>query len=118
MLVARLRALARRGSVPRPAVLTHGDLALDPATRACTRAGAAIDLTPRELALLAALLARPGEVVAKGDLLRRVWGDDFEGDANIVEVYVGYLRRKVDVPFDRRTIQTVRGVGYRLAPDG
>ena len=118
VLVARLRALARRGSEPRPAVLTHGDLALDPATRACTRAGAAIDLTPRELALLAALLARPGEVVAKGDLLRRVWGDDFEGDANIVEVYVGYLRRKVDVPFDRRTIQTVRGVGYRLAPDG
>ena len=98
--------------------MSTGDLTLDPATRGCTRGGTAIDLTPRELALLAALLARPGEVVAKGDLLRRVWGDDFEGPANIVEVYVGYLRRKVDTPFGRRTIQTVRGVGYRLAPDG
>jgi two-component system, OmpR family, response regulator len=118
VLVARLRALARRGSAPRPAVLTHGDLTLDPATRTCTRGDATVDLTPRELAVLAALLERPGEVVAKSDLLRRVWGDDFEGDANVVEVYVGYLRRKLDAPFDRRTIQTVRGVGYRMAPDG
>jgi two-component system OmpR family response regulator len=118
VLVARLRALARRGSAPRPAVLTHGDLRLDPASRACSRGDTPVALTPRELAVLAALLDRPGEVVAKGDLLRQVWGDDFEGPANVVEVYVGYLRRKVDAPFGRRTIQTVRGVGYRLAPDG
>jgi DNA-binding response OmpR family regulator len=118
VLVARLRALARRGSAPRPPVLSHGDLTLDPATRTCTRGDTAVDLTPRELAVLSALLERPGEVAAKSDLLRRVWGDDFEGDANVVEVYVGYLRRKLDAPFGRRTIQTVRGVGYRLAPDG
>jgi DNA-binding response OmpR family regulator len=118
VLVARLRALARRGGDPRPAVLSAGDLTLDPASRTCTRAGTDVDLTPRELALLAALLARPGEVVPKRELLRRVWGDDFEGDANVVEVYVGYLRRKLDVPFGRQTIQTVRGAGYRLAADG
>lgn len=118
VLVARLRALARRGAAPRPAVLAHGDLTLDPARRTCARGDTPVDLTPRELAVLAALLDRPGEVVAKGDLLRRVWGDEFEGDANVVEVYVGYLRRKVDAPFGRRTIQTVRGVGYRLAPHG
>ena len=118
VLVARLRALARRGTAPRPAVLCHGDLSLDPASRSCTRGATPIDLTPRELAVLAVLLDRPGEVVPKGDLLRRVWGDDFGGDANVVEVYVGYLRRKVDAPFGRRTIQTVRGAGYRLAPDG
>jgi two-component system OmpR family response regulator len=118
VLVARLRALVRRGATPRPAVLEAGDLVLDPATRACSRGGTGVDLTPRELALLAALLARPGEVVGKHDLLRRVWGDDFDGDANVVEVYVGYLRRKVDAPFGRRTIQTVRGAGYRLVPDG
>jgi two-component system OmpR family response regulator len=93
VLVARLRALVRRGATPRPAVLEAGDLVLDPATRACSRGGTGVDLTPRELALLAALLARPGEVVGKHDLLRRVWGDDFDGDANVVEVYVGYLRR-------------------------
>jgi two-component system OmpR family response regulator len=117
VLVARLRALARRGTAPRPPVLTAGDLVVDPVSRTCTRGGAGIDLTPRELALLAALLRRPGEVVPKAQLLRQVWGDDFDGDANVVEVYVGYLRRKLDVPFGRRTLQTVRGAGYRLVPD-
>jgi DNA-binding response OmpR family regulator len=118
VLVARLRALVRRGAAPRPPVLSAGDLVVDPVTRACTRDGTAIDLTPRELALIAALLRRTGEVVPKTELLREVWGDDFDGDANVVEVYVGYLRRKVDVPFGRRTLQTVRGAGYRLVPDG
>ena len=118
VLVARLRALARRGAAPRPAVLTAGDLVVDPVTRTCTRGGTAVDLTPRELALLAALLRRAGEVVPKPELLRQVWGDDFDGDANVVEVYVGYLRRKLDVPFGRRTLQTVRGAGYRLVADG
>jgi two-component system OmpR family response regulator len=118
VLVARLRALVRRGAAPRPPVLSAGDLVVDPVTRACSRDGTPIELTPRELALLAALLRRPGEVVPKTQLLRDVWGDDFDGDANVVEVYVGYLRRKVDAPFDRRTLQTVRGAGYRLVPDG
>jgi DNA-binding response OmpR family regulator len=68
--------------------------------------------------LLAALLRRPGEVVPKRELLREVWGDDFDGDANVVEVYMGYLRRKVDGPFRRRSLQTVRGAGYRVAFDG
>ena len=75
-------------------------------------------LTPRELALLEALLRRAGDVVPKRELLREVWGDDFDGDANVVEVYVGYLRRKIDAPFGRRTLQTVRGAGYRVVADG
>ena len=117
VLVARLRALVRRGGAPRPALLSAGDLVLDPATHTCSRGGAPVDLTPRELALLAELLGRPGEVVPKAELLRRVWGDDFAGDANVVEVYVGYLRRKLDTPFGRRSLQTVRGVGYRVVAD-
>ena len=118
VLVARLRALARRGGVPRPPIMMVGDLVLDPAARTCHRGDVAVPLTPRELALLAALLRRPGEVVPKRDLLREVWGDDFDGDANVVEVYMGYLRRKVDGPFQRRSLQTVRGAGYRVALDG
>jgi two-component system, OmpR family, response regulator len=118
VLVARLRALVRRGAAPRPPMLSAGDLVVDPVTRACSRDGTAIALTPRELAVLAALLRSPGEVVPKADLLRQVWGDDFDGDANVVEVYVGYLRRKIDAPFGRRTLQTVRGAGYRLVADG
>jgi DNA-binding response OmpR family regulator len=117
VLVARLRALARRGAAPRPRILTAGDLVLDPVTRSCHRGDDAVALTPRELALLAALLRRPGEVVPKRDLLREVWGDDFDGDANVVEVYMGYLRRKVDAPFGRRSLQTVRGAGYRVTAD-
>jgi two-component system OmpR family response regulator len=118
VLVARLRALARRGAVPRPPIMAVGDLVLDPAARTCHRGDVPVALTPRELALLAALLRRPGEVVPKRELLREVWGDDFDGDANVVEVYMGYLRRKVDGPFQRRSLQTVRGAGYRVAPDG
>jgi two-component system OmpR family response regulator len=114
VLVARLRALARRGSSARPAELQAGDLTLDPASRQCERSGSRIDLTPREYSLLEALMRRVGEVVPKTELLDIVWGIDFEGDPNVVEVYVGYLRRKLDRPFGTDSLQTVRGAGYRL----
>ncbi len=117
VLVARLRAILRRGAPPRPAVLTVGDLSLDPATRECHRNGTAIDLTAREFALLEHLMRHPQEVVAKADLLEDVWGQEADADPNVVEVYVGYLRRKVDVPFERRSIITVRGAGYRVVDD-
>jgi DNA-binding response OmpR family regulator len=117
VLVARLRALARRGAVPRAARLEVGDLVLDPAARGCSRAGTAIRLTMRELDVLEVLMRRPDDVVPKRDLLEEVWGHDFAGDPNIVEVYVGYLRRKIDAPFGRRTLRTVRGAGYRMVDD-
>ncbi len=117
VLVARLRALVRRGSGPRPAPCQVGDLRLDPAVRTCDRGGVAIHLTPREVDLLEALMSRPGEVVGKQELLDRVWGPDAEVDPNVVEVYLGYLRRKIDRPFGRDTLRTVRGVGYLLAAD-
>jgi DNA-binding response OmpR family regulator len=117
VLVARVRAVARRGANPRPPVLSAGDLVFDPVTRRCHRGEVSIALTPRELALLEALLRTPNAVVAKRDLLREVWGEDFDGDANVVEVYVRYLRRKIDEPFGRRTLRTVRGHGYQLVPD-
>lgn len=118
VLVARLRAILRRGAAPRPAVLAAGDLQLDPATREVRRGGTRIELTPREFALLEHLLRHADEVVTKRDLLDGVWGHDRDVDPNAVEVYVGYLRRKVDVPFGRRSIVTVRGVGYRVVDDG
>jgi len=119
VLVARLRALARRGTTPRPRELMAGDLALDPVQRTCRRGEVPIDLTRREYALLEALLRHAGKGVTKTQLLGEVWGDDFTGDDNVVEVYVGYLRRKIDLPFGTRSLQTVRGIsGYRLAGDG
>jgi two-component system OmpR family response regulator len=118
VLVARLRALLRRGARERPAVLEAGDLRLDPAARRAWRGQAEVELTPRELALLEFLLRRRGEVVSKREILQHVWDDDFEGDPNIVEVYVRRLRGKLDRPFGRQTIQTIRGAGYRLAADG
>ena len=118
VLVARLRALLRRGAPPRPAALAAGDLVLDPAPRRVTRGDVEVELTPREFALLEFLLRRAGEVVTKTDILRAVWDAHYEGEVNVVEVYVGYLRRKVDAPFGRRSIETVRGAGYRLAADG
>jgi DNA-binding response OmpR family regulator len=118
VLVARLRALQRRGAGARPPVLCAGDLTIDPGRRVCARGDVPIDLTAREFDLLEALLRRPGDVCAKLDLLDEVWGHDFGGDANVVEVYVGYLRRKIDAPFGRASLQTVRGVGYRLMADG
>ena len=114
VLSARLRALARRGAASPALVLRAGELTFDPATRRCCRGDTEIALTPREQAVLAALLRRSPEVVAKQDLLDEVWGIDFEGDPNIVEVYVGYLRRKVDRPFGTDSVRTVRGIGYQV----
>jgi two-component system OmpR family response regulator len=118
VLVARLRALLRRGARERPAVLEAGDLRLDPAAKRAWRGEAEVELTARELALLEFLLRRRGEAVAKREILQHVWDDEFEGDPNIVEVYVRHLRNKLDRPFGRAAIQTVRGTGYRLAADG
>jgi DNA-binding response OmpR family regulator len=118
VLVARIRALLRRGRPERPAVLAAGDLTLDPTEHRCRRGEVEIDLTPREFALLKFFLRVAGEAVTKRDILDHVWGDDFAGDPNIVEVYVGYLRRKIDAPFDRAALETVRGIGYRLNADG
>ncbi|GAA0403801.1 response regulator transcription factor [Microbispora corallina] len=117
VLVARLRALLRRGGGRRPAVLRAGDLSLDPARRQVTRGDASIELTPREFALLEYLMRRHDEVVSKTEILEHVW-DTYDTDPNVVEVYVGYLRRKIDVPFGRSALQTVRGAGYRLVSDG
>jgi two-component system OmpR family response regulator len=118
VLVARLRALARRGGGPRPAVLEAGDLRLDPAGHRVWRGGAEIQLTAREFALLELLMRHAGEVLTRREILDGVWDFAFDSDSNIVEVYVGYLRRKIDLPFDRRAIETVRGIGYRLAAGG
>lgn len=111
VLLARLRALLRRGAPERPAVLTVGDLRLDPARRRVTRADAEVVLTAREYALLDYLMRRPGEVVSKTELLDHVWDASLETAPNAVEVYVGYLRRKIG----RGRLETVRGAGYRLA---
>jgi two-component system OmpR family response regulator len=118
VLVARLRALVRRGADARPVTLEVGDLSLDPAGRTCDRNGSVIELTPREFSLLGSLMRRGGDVAPKTELLDEVWGLDFEGDPNVVEVYVGYLRRKIDAPFGRHTLETVRGAGYRLVARG
>lgn len=117
VLVARLRALSRRGAVPRPSRHEIGDLVLDPASREVHRDDTPISLTAREFALLEALMRRGGQVVSKRELLDVVWGHDFEGDPNVVEVYIGYVRRKIDQPFDRRSLVTVRGAGYRVVND-
>lgn len=118
VLVARLRALVRRGAPERPTVLVAGDLTLDPATRSVHRGAAEVALTPREFGLLHFLLRHRGDVVSKIEILQSVWDSNYDGDENVVEVYVGYLRRKIDQPFGRQSIETVRGVGYRLAADG
>ena len=118
VLVARLRALIRRGAGERPAVLEAGDLRYDPGGRRTWRAEVQVDLTAREMALLEFLLRHKGEVVSKREILEHVWDYDFEGDPNIVEVYVGHLRNKLDRPFGRTALETVRGAGYRLAADG
>ncbi len=115
VLIARLRALLRRGAPARPAVLTVDDLVLDPSRHWVARGGVEVELTPREYGVLEFLMRHAGVVVTKQEILRSVWDVNYEGDDNIVEVYVGYLRRKVDAPFASRTIHTVRGVGYRLA---
>ena len=118
VLVARLRALIRRGAPERPAVLTAGDLTLDPARRRVERAGTEVALTPREFGLLEYLMHHRGDVVSKTEILEGVWDPAYDGDPNVVEVYVRYLRLKIDAPFARQAIQTVRGMGYRLAANG
>ena len=118
VLLAKLRALLRRAAPPRPPVLAAGDLALDPAAHTVRRGETDIDLTPREFALLELFMRHPDEVLSKSEILAHVWDTYYEGDQNVVEVYVGYLRRKIDAPFGRRALQTVRGAGYRLAGDG
>ena len=114
VLFARLRALLRRGAPERPTVLKAGDLELNPATRRVTRGGVELTLTPREFSVLEFLMRHRGTVVSKGEIVRSVWDINYSGDDNIVEVYVGYLRRKIDLPFSDNHIETVRGVGYRL----
>ncbi len=118
VLLARLRALIRRGRPERPTVLVAGDVRFDPAARRLWRGDDELDLTGRELSLVEYLLRRKGEAVTKRDILDHVWDDAFDGDPNIVEVYVGRLRAKLDRPYGRRSIETVRGAGYRFDPAG
>lgn len=118
VLLARLRALLRRGGAERPAVLVAGDLTLDPATHRVARGDVEVPLSPRQFSLLEYFLRHAGEVLPKSRILEHVWDFSFEGDPNIVEVYVRQLRLRVDEPFGRSALQTVRGAGYRLDPDG
>jgi two-component system OmpR family response regulator len=114
-MLARLRALTRRGPSERPAVIELGDLYIDPAAHVVTRAGRNVELTPREFALLLFLARRAGEVVPRTELLEHVWDESEDGSTNVVDVYIGYLRRKLERPFRRRPlIRTVRGIGFML----
>jgi two-component system OmpR family response regulator len=113
-LLARLRALMRRGQVERPAVLEVGDLTLDPATRRVWRSGAEVSLSQKEFALLEAFMRRPGEVLSRYQLLEQAWDYEYENRSNVVDVYIRYPREKVDRPFGASSIETVRGAGYRL----
>ncbi len=114
VLLAHLRALIRRGAPERPVRLEVGDLEIDPVARTCRRGEVDITLTSREFAVLEYLMRRRGEVVTKSDIVANVWDAHFDGDLNVVEVHISALRRKIDAPFDTRTIHTVRGAGYRL----
>jgi two-component system, OmpR family, response regulator len=113
-LVARLRALLRRGAAQRPTLLQAGDLRLDPATRRVWRAQAEVELSPKEFALLELFLRHPNEVLTRTRILEHVWDYAYEGVSNVVDQYVVYLRRKIDRPFGVQQLETVRGVGYRL----
>jgi two-component system, OmpR family, response regulator len=113
-LLARLRALSRRGPVERPVVLKVGDLRLDPATRQAWRGEQEIALSTKEFALLEAFMRRPGQVLSRYQLLEHAWDYEYENRSNVVDVYVRYLRRKIDRPFGADSIETVRGAGYRL----
>jgi len=116
-LAARTRALLRRGARERPARLAVGDLTLDPATRAIRRGEAAIDLSAKEFALLEYFMRHPGEVLSRPRLIEHVWDFAYDGGSNIVDVYIRYLRDKIDRPFGAHSLQTVRGAGYRLRGD-
>jgi two-component system OmpR family response regulator len=117
-LLARLRALVRRGGVERPSVLEVGDLRLDPATRQVWRGPTEITLSAKEFALLETFMRRPGQVLSRYQLLEHAWDYAYENRSNVVDVYVRYLRDKVDRPFERDSLETVRGAGYRLRKDG
>lgn len=118
VLVARLRALLRRTTGRNPVPISAGDLRIDPGERRVWRGDNEIGLTARQFEVLEFLMRRAGQVLSKSEILAGVWDHDFDGDPNIVEVYVGRLRSRIDHPFDRRAIETVRGAGYRLATDG
>jgi two-component system, OmpR family, response regulator len=113
-LLARLRALVRREATPRPPVLTAGDISLDPAHHAVEREGQPVELTPKEFALMECFMRNPGRLLSRAYLIEHAWDMSYDGDSNVVDVYVRYLREKVDRPFGRRSIETVRGLGYRL----
>jgi two-component system, OmpR family, response regulator len=117
-LLARLRALVRRAPAERPAQLETGDLRLDPAAHRVWRAEAEVDLSTKEFALLEVFMRHPGEALSRVQLLDGAWDMAFESRSNVIDVYVRYLREKIDRPFGRHAIETVRGVGYRLRPDG
>ena len=117
-LFARLRALLRRDTAERPVLLRAGDLCLDPATRTVSRAQISIVLSAREFSLLELLLRHKGDVLSRTEILDHVWDFAYDGTSNVVDVYVRYLREKIDRPFDREAIETVRGAGYRLRADG
>ena len=116
-LLARLRALARRGTPERPSVLEVGDLRLDPALRTVSRGGTEVALSAKEFALLETFMRRPGEVLSRYHLIEHAWDFAYENRSNVVDVYVRYLREKVDRPFGRDSIETVRGIGYRFRKD-
>lgn len=118
VLVARVRALLRRRTRGAAPAIVLGDLTVDPAARRVFRGDAEVELTAKEFAVLEHLAANAGRVVSKAQIMEAVWDFAYDGDPNIVEVYVSALRRKLDVPFGRRSITTVRGAGYRLARDG
>jgi two-component system, OmpR family, response regulator len=117
-LLARLRALSRRGAIERPAVIEVGELRLDPATRQVWRGEREIRLSAREFVLLEVFMRRPGQVLSQGQLLDAAWDIGYEHRSNVVEVYVRYLREKIDRPFGVESLETVRGMGYRLRKDG
>jgi two-component system OmpR family response regulator len=116
-LLARLRALLRRQAPARPAVLAVGDLSLDPARHEVVRGGSVVELTPTEFALLEYLMRRPGDVLTRATLVQHVWDFAFDGDPRIVNVYIRSLRGKIDRPFERASLETVRGLGYRIRDD-
>ncbi len=117
-LLARLRALVRRGQAERPAVIEVGDLRLDPASRQVWRGEEEIQLSAKEFALLEAFMRNPGHVLSRFQLLEQAWEYDYEHRSNVIEVYIRYLRRKIDIPFGVASLETVRGAGYRLRKDG
>jgi two-component system OmpR family response regulator len=117
-LLARLRALTRRSEAERPNVLEVGDLRLDPASREVRRGAREINLSAKEFALLETFMRRPGDVLSRLHLLEHAWDFAYENRSNVVDVYVRHLRRKIDEPFERHSLETVRGAGYRLRPDG